>query len=357
MNQIYKNPFNWRQALKCAFIASLIINVILVMGILYPNSSDVMRFLGVNAIRFGSLFSAQFIGNFILFYLLFLFNFRLVRKGDETKHTLLMYFGGSLLVTVILSTLLSTCQWFILGVNNVNGLIGFIVFNLVKDMLSSFVVVLITITISLAYNREQDRIANQRLVIENIKTKYEALKNQLDPHFLFNSLNTLNGLIGIDEAKAHEFVDNLSSVFRYTFQHRNIVHLQNEKDFVDAYFTMLQIRYGDNIAISYDIEPKYLTYFIMPVSLQLLVENAVKHNTISNKKKLEIIIKTTEQGDISVTNWINPKAEKSFGGIGLANLIERYKILFKKNVEISEKDGFFKVEIPLLKEIDKTLNI
>lgn len=357
MIKYHKNPFNTKQAFKCAIISSFIINIILMMGILYPNSSDVLRFLDVNGIRLGTLFTAQFISNVILFFLLFLFNFRLVKKGRESRKDGFIFLGGTLLITIFVSIILSTGEWFILIEKQINGLDEFRLFNLLKDLLSSFVIALITATITLGYKREQMQITNQQLIIENIKTKYEALKNQLDPHFLFNSLNTLNGLIGEDDNKAHEFVDSLSSVFRYTIHNKNVVKLQDEIEFVDDYFAMLQIRFGDNIEIFYDIDKQYLSYYIMPVSLQLLVENAVKHNVISDKKKLVIQIATTQDGNVNVVNYINPKSERGMAGIGLANLSERYKLLFNKDIEISELSGFFKVEIPLLKEIDKRLQL
>ena len=176
------------------------------------------------------------------------------------------------------------------------------------------------------------------------------LKKQVDPHFLFNTLNTLDGLIGIDVNKAHEYVQNLSQVFRYTIGNKEIMHLDEELDFTESYARLMKIRYGDNLQIKYNIDDKYRNYYIIPVSLQLLVENAIKHNVVSSKHPLLITIETTSNESIRVTNTIQPKSDVEHGeGIGLANLIERYELLFHKEVIIT-KTNIFCVEIPLNKQ-------
>lgn len=350
------NPFSKIQAFKSAIALSLIINIILMMGILYPDTRDFIRFLGDNGVKLGLFSCSLFICNLLLFFILFLFSFRFAKKGNESTKSAIKLTLGILLITLILSPSLSQFQWQIIQGNTVHGASEFTLFFLVKDLISGFVVMLITAIINLGDKQKQALITNQQLVAENMKVKYEALRNQLDPHFLFNSLNTLNGLIDFSSEKAHEYLDNLSSVFRYTLHSKNIVILENEIEFVNAYVSMLQIRFGENIEVCYNIDNKYKSYYIMPISLQLLVENAVKHNTISNKKKLIININTTDDS-IVVSNIINPKAEKNIGGVGLANLIERYKILFDKKVTITDTDGIFSVAIPLVAEIDKKINI
>ena len=145
-------------------------------------------------------------------------------------------------------------------------------------------------------------------------------------------------------------MQNLSQVFRYTIGNKEITHLNDELDFTSSYAQLMKIRYGDNLQIQYNIDEKYRNYFIVPVSLQLLVENAIKHNVISSRHPLIITIETTPHETIRVQNAIQPKSGVEHGeGIGLANLTERYEILFQKEVVIKKTDVFC-VEIPLIKQ-------
>jgi len=243
------------------------------------------------------------------------------------------------------------------GLVYVDGFEEFVAYNLAKDILLGVMAVFeIGIRYS-NYHRERTLILNQKLVEENMRTRYDALKNQLDPHFLFNSLNTLNGLIGIDDDKARDYVDNLSSIFRYTLHSKAICKLSEEIEFANSYISLLKIRYGENLIVRYDIEEKYRDWYLMPVSIQLLVENAIKHNIISNRKPLFILIQTTENESIIVENIINPRLEEGLsGGVGLSNLADRYSILFHKSITITKNEGLFTVEIPLIKEM-KTLEV
>ncbi|MEI7501796.1 MAG: histidine kinase [Paludibacter sp.] len=226
--------------------------------------------------------------------------------------------------------------------------------SIIKDLIVVLIVLITTLLFSSVFERQKTLIENEQLIVENIRIRYEVLKNQVDPHFLFNSLNTLDGLIGIDDDKAHEFVENISSVFRYTINNKEIMYLDEELDFTESYACLMKIRYGDNFQIQYQIEEKYRTYYIMPISLQLLVENAIKHNCISNRHQLIINIETTENDTIKVSNRIQPKMDVEPGtGIGLANLTERYKLLFQKEIIISKTD-VFSVEIPLIKQLETT---
>ena len=351
------NPFTRIQALKAAIWVSLTINIILIMGMIYDDSANLISVLRKDGINYVLFFSLQFACNLLLFFLLFLFCFRLTGRKQEIKYAALKAFTGIVVICLLVSPLLSRFQLYVFEDISESGIAQFTIFNLVKDLIAGLVVILLTETMNQAYKQEQANIMNQQLLVENIKVKYEALKNQLDPHFLFNSLNTLNGLIGMDEEKAHEYVDNLSSVFRYTLHSKTIVKLEEEMEFVNAYISLLKIRFGQNMKVRYEFDNKFRNYYIMPVSIQLLVENAVKHNIIHNKSPLLILIETNARGNLTVSNLVNLRPEKNIGGVGLVNLSERYKLLFKKDIEIKNANGFFSVEIPLLNETDKITNI
>jgi len=356
-NNPHSDPFTRAQAFKAAMVISLAVNIILIMGIIYNDFTNLISVVKGNIVPYALFFLLQFACNLLLFFLLFLYCFRLVRRKQKSRYTAFRAITGVILICLVLSPLLTQCQLQVFDWGDGEGMAKFTLFNLIKDLIAGIVIILLTETMHQGYKREQASLMNQQLTAENIKVKYEALKNQLDPHFLFNSLNTLNGLIGMDEDKAHEYVDNLSCVFRYTLHSKNIVRLEEEMEFTDAYISLLQIRFGENFKVNYDINDKYRDYFIMPVSIQLLIENAVKHNIIHNKSPLVVKIETNTRGNIVVSNWVNPKPEKGIGGVGLVNLTERYKILFGKDIEIRNTGGIFSVEIPLIDEMDKTMHI
>jgi len=349
-------PFSARQALQASMLVSLILNLVVILGVFFGRSRDVLVELQLGWASYLYYFLWHFGCNVLMFFLLFMLNFHVIKTKRKRKGLIII--AGTLLICVVLSPALSQLQWLVLvGGDSHIGLEAFTIFNMIKDLIVGVAVVIITNYLSVYHKREQMMIANQKLQEENIRIKYEALKNQLDPHFLFNSLNTLNGLIGIDDDKAHEYVDNLSSVFRYTLHSKTIVKLEEEIEFVDSYVSMLKIRFGENLHVEYSLDNKYRSYYIMPASLQLLVENAVKHNVISNRSPLVIRVESTPEDTIIVSNRINPKAEKSIGGVGLANLTERYDILFGMSVGITDVDGVFQVEVPLINETDKKFKI
>ncbi|MCD8186940.1 MAG: histidine kinase [Rikenellaceae bacterium] len=349
--------FNRSRAFQSSVIVSLVLNSTMVLGVLYGHYRSFLdEAIDVNVYVTFFLWHCCF--NILLFYILFLYNFYIIRSRKIQRNRRLYIVIGVMLLPAALSSLLSALQWKVLGGTPDDPSKGaFMLFNILKDVMASMIVLMLTVNMYLNHKREQMITANQKLREENIRTRYEALKNQLDPHFLFNSLNTLNGLIGMDDEKAHEYIDNMSSIFRYTLHSKSIGTLDEEIEFVEAYLSMLKIRFGENLQIYYSISNRYRKYHIMPASLQLLVENAVKHNVISAKNPLAIAIKTTDRDSVLVSNRITPKREKSIGGVGLANLIDRYWILFEKRIGVSDQNGVFSVELPLINDMDKRRNL
>lgn len=197
----------------------------------------------------------------------------------------------------------------------------------------------------------QIQIENQQLRAENIASQYETLKNQLNPHMLFNSLNTLSALIRESPDKAQNYLQELSRVLRYTLQDNDThsVTLEEEMSFVRSYIYLLKMRYEDNLRFDIDIPKHLLSKKVPPMAIQMLVENAVKHNEASNRKPLHIRIRAT--GDtLSVSNRIQPKLTGNGGTrIGLDNLGKRYRLLYQKNISIQkEENDYFTVTIPLV---------
>jgi len=201
------------------------------------------------------------------------------------------------------------------------------------------------------HRRKEIAIENESLMVENMRARYEMLKNQMNPHFMFNSLNTLQGLITIDKEKAQEYLQELSKVLRYTLENKEVVTLKDELDFTNSYCRLMQIRYGDNLKINIDIDRRLFGCEILPLSLQILIENAIKHNVISDRQPLTIDVTSDfEAAIVFVNNILQRKIDAEPGyGIGLANLSERYSLKWGSNLEIVETEDNFKVGITLHK--------
>lgn len=186
---------------------------------------------------------------------------------------------------------------------------------------------------------------------ENNKAKYTALQNQLNPHFLFNSLNTLIAEIEYNTPNAVNFTRHLSDVYRYVLQCQNspFVTLKGELEFMDSYVFLHQVRLGDCIMIDNRLPANTADYKIVPLTLQLLVENVIKHNSIGTHKPMTISLEM-EAGMLIVSNHINPKINENSTGIGLQNLANRCKLQLDKEIEVIKINEKFIVKVPLLYE-------
>lgn len=195
----------------------------------------------------------------------------------------------------------------------------------------------------------QEDIAEKELLKQqSLQNELSALKNQINPHFLFNSLNSLNSLIR-DNKKATTFVIILSFMYRYILHsgQQDLVTLKEELKFLESYIYLMKTRYRDRLSIQMDIEDKWLSEDIPALALQLLVENAVKHNEISeiNPLKVKLYI---EDNYLVVENKIKPRATfVDSTGQGLANIDKRYILLKEKHIVISNLNSIFKVKLPL----------
>jgi hypothetical protein len=190
----------------------------------------------------------------------------------------------------------------------------------------------------------------QEIVAKTETAKFESLKNQLDPHFLFNSLNVLTSLIGENPYQAEKFTTKLSKVYRYVLEQRNkdLIPLSEELQFARTYMELLGMRFEDAVKFNIPDTVSNDELKIVPLSLQLLLENAVKHNVVSSLKPLEITI--YEEGDyLIIQNNINPKeAIGKSTKVGLQNIADRYGLITSKGVKIENDNKTFKVCLPLL---------
>ncbi|MEM9023785.1 MAG: histidine kinase [Bacteroidota bacterium] len=191
---------------------------------------------------------------------------------------------------------------------------------------------------------------------QQLRSQFEALKNQINPHFLFNSLNTLITLIGEDQRQATDFTQKLSEVYRYILQNKDeeLITLRKELEFVRSYIFLLKMRFGNNLHVNIDIAEGNLNDHIAPLSLQMLIENAVKHNEVSNAHPLQIDLYVQNGKTIVVKNNLQKKASGHSTRIGLENIRKRYEYLSNTNIEVITTAINFMVALPLIKLVNET---
>ncbi|GAA3786224.1 histidine kinase [Corallibacter vietnamensis] len=201
------------------------------------------------------------------------------------------------------------------------------------------------------YNRyQQNKIKEQKVIAGTASAKFDALKNQLDPHFLFNSLNVLTSLIEENPDSAQKFTTALSKVYRYVLEQKNkdLVAVDEELKFAKTYMSLLKMRFEDSIVFNIPEQASNPDSKVVPLSLQLLLENAVKHNMVTATKPLHIKI-YENQGNLVVENNLQPKQiVKKSSGVGLSNIMQRYQLLTNKKVIINQQAERFVVAIPML---------
>ncbi len=205
-------------------------------------------------------------------------------------------------------------------------------------------------TVYLIRQREEDLLHVEKTEKVRIQSELQALKNQIDPHFIFNSLNTLSHLIETSPQRAVRFNDHLSDIYRYILHNKDqdLIMLEDEIHFLSSYAELLKLRFENNIKISIDI-PFEEGFLIPPISLQMLIENGVKHNRFSESHPLKIKV-VQEDNRIVVENNKSPKGTESEStGVGLKNLNERIRLLMNKEIYILNAEDVFIVKVPLLK--------
>ncbi|MFN3530684.1 MAG: sensor histidine kinase [Bacteroidia bacterium] len=220
----------------------------------------------------------------------------------------------------------------------------------------NFIFALAYFSVLTAYRIEKQfqlsKIEAQKLERERMLAQMETLKNQVSPHFLFNSLNALSNLIQTQPETASRFVDELSEIFRYSmqYQHHDLVPLKDELHFAEAFFFLLKIRFRERLQLELKVDESLHQKMLPPLSLQLLIENAIKHNIVSKDDPLSI--RLYAEGDYL---WVENKLQKRDAagestGVGLQNIKNRYQYLSDAQVQIVASHTHFKVGIPLLSE-------
>jgi sensor histidine kinase YesM len=208
---------------------------------------------------------------------------------------------------------------------------------------------LVTNAVLFFVNWKKSVVLQEQMKREQLALQYETLKSQVNPHFLFNSLNSVTSLIHSDPDKAVLFVRKLSDVFRYILEQRNneLCSLHEELAFLDAYIFLQKIRFGENLNVQVDVQHR--EGYVVPLSLQMLVENAIKHNVISKEFPLSLTIASRNENYVTITNTLRKKPVVGSGGLGLANIRSRYAFFTASPVLLTESETDFTVELPLIR--------
>lgn len=246
---------------------------------------------------------------------------------------------------------LATMVWFYMSRD------GFNWDNLLRfDLLCGLAIVLFTLVYEILFlnkERELDSKIVKQLDRERSYAEMEALRNELDPHFIFNSLNTLNHLILNNPQQAYSFNNKLAQVYKYFLinKHSELISLSEELDFIDSYFFLLKIRHDDKLSLQTELNGHNERLIMLPpLALQILVENAIKHNEFNESHPLGIKIVMNNQY-LRVSNNMKPKPYLvNSTGIGLKNLSSRYKLLCNKDIVIENTENEFIVKLPLIKQ-------
>ncbi|MEZ4963246.1 MAG: histidine kinase [Saprospiraceae bacterium] len=224
-------------------------------------------------------------------------------------------------------------------------------FYFLRGMFHNAIILVIYYAMQLQRRSRNIALENARLKEENVNAQLNLLRQQVNPHFLFNALNTLKSMVKTNDAEAPEFIVHLSEVYRYLLQSnpRQQVTVREELEMLQSYSFLLKTRFGDNFNLKIDLPENLLATGVPPLTFQLLLENAIKHNVVSMDRPLAIEIFSPDPQQIAVRNNLQPKKSVENGtGTGLENIQHRYQLLAGKGVEVEKTEEWFTVFLPLI---------
>ena len=261
-------------------------------------------------------------------------------------------FGGSALITTLSSLSLGATLLYYTG--STDTATWFVPLKLLLMFAFRVNLFLNTINVIFLY---QKKLEHSREEIENYKrissqAQLQSLKNQINPHFLFNNLSVLSELITVDSTASEEFVKQFAKVYRYVLNshEKELVELKYELEFISSYSFLLKTRFSAGLHININVPSFSKEGFILPMAMQMLVENAIKHNVISRFKPLVLDIYEDDNGYLNVRNNLQKKQADDVEStkVGLNNIKKRYEHLGKKQIEIYQNEDEFRVAIPII---------
>lgn len=298
-------------------------------------------------------FGFKFIITIVLAFLMFVLNYFILKPVNKHNKLKASEISLAVLLTILSVFILNHIFYSIrFGQLNLRHGIRWNEVFYVNFFVSALVIGCVLI-IRLIFRQQTIKVENETLKREALQSQFESLKNQLSPHFLFNSLTALKILINEAPDKAQRYVNNLSKALRYTLQsnEKQLVTLEDEIKFIDSYLYLIRIRFDTNLIVKMNVSKDLFQYKIPPLTIQTLIENAIKHNEISKAHPLSIHIASTENYSLVISNEIQKKFNEEEGtGIGLTNLLKQFEILLGPDIfTISISENRFIVEVPLLK--------
>jgi sensor histidine kinase YesM len=349
MAKSFKNYFT------IAFFLSLAIGITIhfpmVMNFLFGEGDGDRRHGGQLMVSFSHLGTEMFITCLVAF-LMFTLNYFILKPTEKHVKVKTLTIILSVFLTLIVVSILNHLFYSLMSMLDAGprsrGSQDEFIF---RNFFVSGLVVGCILIIRLIYQKQSIQIENETLKSEALQSQFESLKNQLSPHFLFNSLTALKTLINEAPDIAQNYINNLSKALRYTLQsnEKKLVTLKEELDFTESYLFLLKLRFDTNLTVVIESDEKYSGHRLPPLTVQTLVENAVKHNEVSKRKPLTITIETTSKASLAVRNNIQVKITEEEGtGIGLTNLSKQFQLLLGKEIGISNENNEFIVEVPLI---------
>jgi two-component system, LytTR family, sensor kinase len=272
------------------------------------------------------------------------------RRGENHRAQIAFFFAGT-----VIAVIASVVAVSIMGV----GVLG-------QSISAQFIPIKLTVTYATLANLlfhlvnavyhyitryKSKQLEAEELKRINVQAQLQAVNNQINPHFLFNNLNVLSGLVLTDPQEANRFTEAFSQVYRYILSStgKEVVAVKEELDFIQPYLFLLQKRFPGGIKVDIDVSDKARKLYMVPVALQLLIENAIKHNVATSNRPLHIGIMANGKQELTVTNNLQPKQTKEpSSSIGLQNINKRYGLLFDKQIDIAQSVGAFAVTLPLI---------
>jgi hypothetical protein len=267
------------------------------------------------------------------------------------KYRILIGFIGSVFVTLIGIFLIRFTIKVIIEGNS----LGHFITN--ENKSHYLVSLIITIIVSLVYHLiffykayQENKLKEQKIIANVASAQFESLKNQIDPHFLFNSLNVLSSLIEENPESAQKFTTSLSKVYRYVLEQKDkeLVSVEEELQFAKTYMNLLKMRFENSITFEIPEQLENIEAKVVPLSLQLILENCIKHNVVSATKPLHIKISVAHNELIITNNLQKKEVLQDRKGVGLQNIVNRYAILTNRKVKITETTETFSVQLPIL---------
>lgn len=282
---------------------------------------------------------------------LFMYLDKVFKVERFSKNRILIGFFGSCVLSIFVIFLLRIFEDVLIEGSSFTTFIK-------KETLANYLgTIFITFFVTLAFHAfyfykayQENKVKEQKLIAGTANAKFESLKNQIDPHFLFNSLNVLSSLIEENPDNAQRFTTSLSKIYRYVLEQKDkeLVSVEEELAFAKTYMNLLKMRFENSITFQLPESTEVPEAKVVPLSLQLLLENCIKHNTISEQKPLHIKI-YIQDGFLVVENNLQKKEVlKDRQGVGLQNIVNRYALLSARNVLVENTQGIFKVKIPIL---------